>query len=167
MVYKGRALYESLILSEFFEDAFPSTPKLLPTDPIEKAYARIWIDYLNKTFLPASMRLTQAQEEDKQSQALEEMLASLRTFSEQIKGPFFLGEEFSLVDVALAPWITRDYIHQEHRGYKRKDVGPKWEAYANLVEKRPSVIQTSSVSRKFSRYHIDVIPNLSLTLLPF
>ena len=51
--YKGKALYESLVLCELLEDAFPSySPKLLPEDPTEKAYARIWIDYIGKAILP-------------------------------------------------------------------------------------------------------------------
>ncbi|EAU91255.1 hypothetical protein CC1G_06890 [Coprinopsis cinerea okayama7 len=152
LAYKGRALYESLILCEFLEDAFPNHTKLLPDDPVEKAHARIWIDHLSKTYVPASHRLLQAQTPEKVKEGRDEVVDSLRKFSEQIRGPFFLGETFSLVDVAVAPWIARDYILREHRGFDRKDVGPKWEEYAKLIESRPSVVQTSS-----DREHLDVI----------
>ncbi|CAA7258972.1 unnamed protein product [Cyclocybe aegerita] len=144
--YKGKAIYESLILCEFLEDAFPShTPHVLPQDPVERALARIWIDNINKNFLPANGRLVQSQEPEKQQAALEEVYTFLKKFTDNIKGPYFLGEEFSLVDIAIAPWIERDWATAQHRGYKRANVGAKWQAYAALVEKRPSVVNTSSL----------------------
>ncbi|KAH7910027.1 hypothetical protein BJ138DRAFT_1102176 [Hygrophoropsis aurantiaca] len=36
----------------------------------------------------------------------------------EIKGPYFSGEEFSLVDVAIAPYIARERIITEHREFK-------------------------------------------------
>ncbi len=92
------------------------------------------------------MKLVQAQEADKQKDALEELNKALRTFTEKIKGPYFLGEEFSLVDIAIVPWIVRDYIIAENRGFTREGVSPKWKEYAELVEKRESVLNTQSVS---------------------
>lgn len=146
MEYKGKALYESLVLCEFLEDAYPTyEPKLLPSDPFDRAYARLWIDFITKSVLPANMRLTQAQEPEKQKAALEETNKALRTFAEKVKGPYFLGDNFSLVDVAIAPWVARDYIVREHRGYTREGVSDAWKKYADNLEKRPSLINTTSV----------------------
>ncbi|KAI0090723.1 glutathione-S-transferase [Irpex rosettiformis] len=143
--YKGKALYESLVLSELLEEEFPNhTPNVLPKDPVERAYARIWIDYVAKSILPWNMRLIQAQEADKQKDALDELNKALRTFAEKIKGPYFLGEQFSLVDIAIVPWVVRDYIITENRGFSREGVSPKWKQYADLVEKRDSVLNTQS-----------------------
>lgn len=145
--YKGRALYESLILCEFFEDAFPNhKPHLLPSDPVDRALARMWLDHITKTFIPSFHRLLQAQEADKQAEALHDVYVSLRKLTDNIKGPYFFGEEFGLVDIAIAPWIVRDWVIEEHRGYKRIDVSPKWKQYAELVEKRDTVVNTTSVS---------------------
>ena len=91
------------------------------------------------------MRLVMAQGEEKQKAALEEFLTALRTYVSKIKGPFFLGEEFSLADVAIAPWIMRDYVLTEHRGYSREAVSPEWKAYCEAIEVRPSVANTMSV----------------------
>ncbi|KAH9485587.1 putative glutathione S-transferase parC [Psilocybe cubensis] len=144
--YKGRALYESLVLCEFFEDAYPShKPNLLPNDPVDRAVARIWLDHISKTFIPAHHRLLQLQDPEKQHQALQDTYASLKKLADNIKGPYFFGEEFSIVDVAIAPWIVRDWVVQEHRGFKREDVSPGWKAYSELVEKRDSVVKTTSL----------------------
>lgn len=145
--YKGKAIYESLILCEFFEDAFPDhKPSLLPSDPIDRAIARLWLDHLSKTFVPAFHRLLQAQEAGKQHGALQELYESLNKFAKNIQGPYFFGENFSLVDAAIAPWIVRDYIIAENRGYKRGDVSSNWVSYAGTVEVRDSVVKTQSVS---------------------
>ncbi|TFY75954.1 hypothetical protein EWM64_g8056, partial [Hericium alpestre] len=60
--YKGKPLYESLVMLEFLEDAYPShKPDLLPTDPLARAHARLWLDYITKSVVPANQRLLQAQ----------------------------------------------------------------------------------------------------------
>lgn len=135
------------MLSEFFDDAFPSSgTKLVPSDPIDRAYARIWIDYIVKAYMPAYYRLMTAQTEEEQDKARNEVIECLKSFQDEIKGPFFLGDQFSLVDVVIGPWISRDYVLREHRGYNRKDVGNKYAQYAELVENRPSILKTTSVS---------------------
>ncbi|CAL1711382.1 unnamed protein product [Somion occarium] len=150
--YQGKALYESLILCEFLEDAYPSyKPNLLPSDPYTRAYVRIW--FINKSIVPATMRLIQAQEADKQKAALEELLKGLATFSEKIKGPYFLGDEFSLVDVAVAPWIVRDYIIRENRGFTRDAAGETWKRYAERLETRESVLKTQSDKEHYAEIY--------------
>ncbi|KAJ7072668.1 glutathione-S-transferase [Mycena amicta] len=143
--YQGRALYESLIICEFLEDAYPEhKPSMLPGDAYTKAYARIWIDFVSKSFVPNFMRLVQAQTDDKRDVARSDLYAALRTFASEAKGPYFLGEEFSLVDAAIVPWILRDHIIAEHRGYSREAVSAEWKRYADHVEQRESVIKTKS-----------------------
>ena len=144
--YHGKALYESLILCEFLEDAYPNhQPQLLPADPYTRAYVRIWLDHISKNIVPAFFRLLQAQEVEKQQAALEEYTKALDTLAAKVKGPWFLGDEFSIVDVAIAPWIVRDYIVVEHRNFRREDVGHGWKNYAERVENRDSVLKTQSV----------------------
>ena len=134
-------------MCEFFEDAFPShAPHLLPADPAQRARARMAIDQISKTYIPAFQRLLPAADAESQHTAREAVYAALRAIAAQIKGPWFLGEEFSLVDVAIAPWVARDYVIAENRDYKRSEVSAEWEAYAARLEKRESVVNTSSVS---------------------
>ncbi|KAJ7072667.1 glutathione-S-transferase [Mycena amicta] len=154
--YHGKALYESLIICEFLEDAYPEYKHILPGDAFTKAYARIWIDYITKNVVPAFSRLVQAQTDDKRDAARTELCNALRTFAGEVKGPYFLGEEFSLVDIAVVPWVVRDYIITEHRGYIRQAVSEEWKRYADHVEQRESVLRTKSERDKskqlYTRY---------------
>ncbi|KAI0079304.1 glutathione S-transferase C-terminal-like protein [Panus rudis PR-1116 ss-1] len=152
--YQGKALYESLILVEFLEDAYPDhIPHLLPKDPYTRAYVRIWVDHINKQIVPGFMRLIQAQDVEKQNAAREDLYKGLRTLVEKVRGPYFLGEEFSLVDVALAPWVLRDYISKENRGYSREAVGESWVKYAHALETRPSVVKTQSDKEHYAEIY--------------
>ncbi|UJR19995.1 hypothetical protein I4U23_023129 [Adineta vaga] len=148
IVYHGQALYESLILNEFLEDEFPDSKSLLPKDSFQRARCRLWIDYLTKKFTPAFYRTMQAQEEDKQKEALNELVATLKNYLDQVKGPWFLGEQFSLTDITVAPWIRRMYILEEYRGFTDDLVGGHWSDYKKLINERPSVIKTSSDSQR-------------------
>ncbi|TFK44944.1 glutathione-S-transferase [Crucibulum laeve] len=152
--YKGKALYESLIICEFFEDAYPSyKPNLLPLDPFDRAIARIWLDHISKAVVPSFHRILQAQDVEKQAVAREELNEAFRKVAKEVKGPYFFGLEFSLVDVAIAPWITRDYIIEENRGYKRSDVSDVWVAYTEEVLKRDSVIKTISLKEHYAEIY--------------
>jgi glutathione S-transferase len=145
--YKGQALYESLVISEFLEEAYPQhEPHLLPDDPFARAHVRLELDHISKSILPAFFRTIQAQDPQKQKENREELEGELRKLAKKVKGPYFLGEQFSLVDVAIAPWVVRDYIVKENRGYAREAVGEGWPEYAKKLETRESIIRTQSVS---------------------
>jgi len=149
IVYHGKSLYESLVLNEFLEDEFSDSKALLPKDSFERARIRLWIDHLTKKFTPAFYRIMQAQEEDKQKEALAEFVETLKKYIDQVKGPWFSGEEFSLADITVAPWIVRMYILEEYRAFTDELVGGYWPEYKKLIKERPSVIKTSSDPQRY------------------
>ena len=138
---------DSAAINQFLEDAFPMPP-LLPADPHDRAIASSWIDYINREVVPSFVRLLQAQkdEPDKQEAARHELKLALENISQHRRGKFFFGDSFSLVDATIAPWVVRDFIAEDFRGFKREDVGYNWKGWADAIESRPSVAKTSSVS---------------------
>jgi glutathione S-transferase len=108
--------------------------------------ACLQVDFVSKAFVPVFFRLIMSQEPEKQESARTELYDALRKFAAQVKGPYFLGDEFSLVDVAIVPFITRDYILADHRNYSREGISAEWKQYADHVEQRESVLKTKSVS---------------------
>lgn len=143
--YKGKALYESLVLLEWLEDAFPDTePHIFSADPYQKARERLWTDHISKSIIGAFFRLLQAQEEDKRTEALGDLNKALKTYFAEVKGPFFAGEQWTLPDIALAPFLARGYILEEHRGYDPKKVSEGFAEYSERLIERPSVMATTS-----------------------
>lgn len=105
-------IYESHIINEYLEDAFPERP-LLPADPAARARARIWIDYCDSLLMPALHALIadrrNPEKQIKNRQVVRDRLLfleheGLRKLSE---GPYWLGAELSLVDLQFTPFFER------------------------------------------------------------
>ncbi|KAF3119798.1 hypothetical protein TWF703_003042 [Orbilia oligospora] len=58
--------YESTVLMEYVDDI--SERKLLPEDPKQKAYSRLWADHISRNIVPTFYRYLQAQEVEKQAE---------------------------------------------------------------------------------------------------
>ena len=52
VVVDGDSLYESNVVNQYLDEVFES-PKLLPEDPKQRAYARIWMASADDNFFPA------------------------------------------------------------------------------------------------------------------
>lgn len=110
--YDNKPLYESTVICEFLEEAYPDHgPKLLPEDVYERARTRIWTDFVTSRIIPAFHRFLQFQPiSDKEGleEKRQEFLSKLKEFVNEmhLQGPFFLGSQPSLVDFVIAPWIV-------------------------------------------------------------
>jgi glutathione S-transferase len=99
------------VLLEYLEDAYPNTHPLLPEDPIDRAKARIWIDHIGKKINPAFFALLQAEDLEKREEAKVRLFDGLQKFTKQLApsstGPYFFGNLYTIVDIALTPWAFR------------------------------------------------------------
>ncbi|CAF5030826.1 unnamed protein product, partial [Rotaria sp. Silwood1] len=115
---------------EYLEDAFPKSTPLLPEDPVDRACVRLWIDHISKKIVPGFFWLIQAQTENDQNEAKKELEKAIYQFAEQLKGPYFTGEQFGMADIALAPFIQRQYVVvQHHRGFSVPKDGETWQKW--------------------------------------
>ncbi|GAA5905477.1 hypothetical protein JCM5296_005884 [Sporobolomyces johnsonii] len=150
--YKGKALYESLVLLEFLDDAFPDH-SLRPADPHEAGVVRLASQQVSNVTIPAFYKYVQAQSADDQRAGGEAFIKSLQDVYQQwfVKGgaTWARGEQFGILDCVLAPWIARFGILERHRAFRIDDVGADFEAYARRVLERPSVRATSSENDKY------------------
>lgn len=110
--YDNKPLYESTVICEFLEEAYPNYgPKLLPDDPYERARTRIWTDYCTSRIIPAFHRFLQFQPMS-DTQGLEEVrqefLGHLKEFTKEMdsEGPYFSGKDVGLIDLVVAPWAS-------------------------------------------------------------
>ena len=155
--YENKPLYESTVLCEFLEEAFPDhTPHLSPKDPYVRARTRIWTDYVGSRIIPAYHRFLQHQGEQGLKEKQTEFLNHLKGFTREMDstGPYFLGEEFSLIDVAIAPWANRLWVFdhfkggsgipEEGEGGEDEEVWKRWRKWLKAVEGRKSVKETLS-----------------------
>lgn len=101
-------LYEANVIMEYLDERFPHPP-LLPVYPVQRALSRLWISRVEKEWSAKldllmigkgrETALTKARKELRES-----IIAIAPIFGEK---PYFMNDEFSLVDCCVAPILWR------------------------------------------------------------
>ncbi|MBI3757874.1 MAG: glutathione S-transferase family protein [Deltaproteobacteria bacterium] len=107
----GLAIYESTIIMEYLNDKYPSPP-LLPTDPGQRARARVLMHYADNPYDGAFAALVgevffkpkgQANPEVV-AQAKQELTACFERLERELGNNEYLLGAFSLADIGYATW---------------------------------------------------------------
>ena len=110
--HNGDIVFESRIINEYLEEAFPEPP-LMPKDHMLKAKARIWIDYCDSYFMPVLHRLIADHLDEEKQKENREIIKEKFQFWEHEgfrnmgDGPFFMGSKVTLVDLHFMPFLER------------------------------------------------------------
>ncbi|MDI9818427.1 MULTISPECIES: stringent starvation protein SspA [unclassified Legionella] len=97
-------LYEARIIMEYLDERFPHPP-LLPVYPVARAEARKMMYRIERDWYCLLQNINAGNEVEQSRQYLLESLVSLEpVFADK---PYFLCDEFSLLDCALAPLLWR------------------------------------------------------------
>lgn len=106
LVDRELVLYDPQVVTEYLDERFPHPP-LMPVDPVSRARSRLALYRIEKDWYSLINDLESANEKlvTKARKALRDSLtASAEVFSAK---PFFLSDEFSLVDATIAPVLWR------------------------------------------------------------
>lgn len=98
------ALFESSVINEYLDEVYP--PSLHPSEPLLKAQNRSWIEFGGGLIVEQfHMLMSKTEEEFKaRKKSLKKKLSNLEP---QIKGDYFNGDSFSLIDTSYAPFFMR------------------------------------------------------------
>lgn len=97
-------LYEARIIMEYLDERFPHPP-LLPVYPVARAEARKMMFRIEQDWYYLLQNIKAGNKVDESRPQLAESLISLEpVFADK---PYFLSDEFSLLDCALAPLLWR------------------------------------------------------------
>jgi len=148
-------VYESSIINEYLDETFPDPP-LMPSDPAGRAQARIWIDYDNVKFVPAFYRVLLAEEGERRDRLAGSIVQYLKfmeteALSKRKGSPFWLGDAYSMVDIALYPHFERIAVLETYRGISIPDECGGLREWFAAVSERPCVKKTAHDAD----YHID------------
>lgn len=141
----GECVHNSLILLEYIHDAFDGAP-LLPHAPYLRAKVRLWTRHVDERIVPHFDRLLSSHEAEGRAQARDDLLQGLAEYeaamAPEAEGPFFLGDDFTMADIALAPWWQR--MVSVLRAYRKFDAAmcPRLQAWFEAVQARPSFQRT-------------------------
>jgi glutathione S-transferase len=134
LVDDGGVIYESAIINEYLEEIFPAL-RLMPSNPLLRAKARIWIDFMNSRVHPAASDLAHDREPDK---ARERMKQHLETLDKEMAGRKYLVGDYSLADITFIPFYTR----RERYGVAIDDKVPNLKRWGEDLIARPQVAPT-------------------------
>lgn len=142
--HEGHRIWESAIVNEYLEEVFPE-PALLPREPGRRALARIWIDYANTRLVPAFAQLLRAETPEQEAEgrkALGDVLAFIEREGlarSSDSGPYWLGAEVSLVDLAFYPWFERLPAVGRLRGFSIPAEHTRLLAWLDALQARDAV----------------------------
>ena len=146
LVERDLMLYESNIINEYIDDRFPH-PQLMPADPVMRARARLFLyRFENEMFnhIHSIEKGTQKQQE-KGRQVVRDALTQISpVFAKQ---KFMLGDEFTMLDVAIAPLLWR----LDHYGIDLPRQAAPVQKYAERIFSRPAFFEALTPSEKVMR----------------
>lgn len=150
LVERDLVLYESNIINEYIDERFPH-PQLMPADPVMRARARLFLFNFEKELFVhvGTLENVSAKGHEK---AHERAKAGIRDRLTQLapvflKNKFMLGDDFSMLDVAIAPLLWRLGHYSIELG---KNAAPLMK-YAERIFSRPAYIEALTPSEKVMR----------------
>ena len=151
LVERDLILYESNIINEYIDERFPH-PQLMPADPVMRARARLFLfNFERELFVHVQVleRRDPSKEaqklQDKARQQIRDRLTQLTPIF--IKNKHMLGEEFSMLDVAIAPLLWR----LDHYGIEMPKTAAPLLRYAERIFSRPAYIEALTPSETVMR----------------
>ena len=149
LVERDLVLYESNIINEYIDERFPH-PQLMPADPIMRARTRLFLyNFEKELFVHVSTLENRGVTDEKVRDAAR---ANIRVRLSQlapllVKNKYMLGEEFSMLDVAVAPLLWR----LGHYGIELPKSAAPIQKYAERLFSRPAYIEALTPSEKVMR----------------
>ncbi len=110
LVDRELVLYNSRVIMEYLEERFPHPP-LMPVGPVLRAQTRLALFQVEHDWYPL-IDIIETKGEKAVVKAKKDLTESIASVAEIFSAmPFFLSEDFSLVDASVAPilWRLRHY----------------------------------------------------------
>ena len=106
LVDRDLVLYDSRVVSEYLDERFPHPP-LMPVDPVSRARSRLALFRIERDWYDL-LPIIEGEDSSKADEARQKLKDSLVDSASVFElKPFFLSEEYSLVDATVAPMLWR------------------------------------------------------------
>lgn len=105
LVERDLVLYEANIINEYIDERFPH-PQLMPPDPVMRGRARLFLHRFEQELYSNVDIIEQGgKTADKARAAIRDNLTQIAQIL--VKQKYLLGDDFSMLDVAIAPLLWR------------------------------------------------------------
>lgn len=105
LVDRDLRLYESRIIMEYLDERYPHPP-LLPVDPVARATTRLYMYRVERDWYGLAEQVAAAGKvaAKPRKELRDSLVATAPVFSHK---PYFMNDEFTLVDATIAPLLWR------------------------------------------------------------
>ncbi|MBP3438157.1 MAG: glutathione S-transferase N-terminal domain-containing protein [Sutterella sp.] len=141
-------LYQADVINNYIDERFPH-PQLMPPDPMQRARARLFSYVLNREVF-SHVRLLENRNatEEMHNAARNKLRDQLTVIGTRLNaGAYLLGEEFTLLDVSLAPVLWR----LDHYGIELPRTAAPLMTYGERLFSRPAFIDSMTPSERVMR----------------
>jgi RNA polymerase-associated protein len=146
LVERDLILYESNIINEYIDERFPH-PQLMPADPVMRARARLMLFNMEKELFEHVEALESGKEkqvEKARAHVTDRLIELSPVFT---KTKYMLGDEFTMLDVAIAPMLWR----LDHYGVRLGKSAAPLMKYGERIFSRPAFSEALTPSEKVMR----------------
>ncbi|GMY33515.1 probable glutathione S-transferase [Fagus crenata] len=148
LIHNGKPVCESLIIVQYIDEVWKDKSPLLPSHPYQRAQARFWADFVDKKVYDVSRKLWTTKGEEKEA-AKKEFFETYKILEGELGDkPYFGGETFGYVDLALVTFYSWFYAVETFGEFSIEAECPKIIAWAKRCLQKESVAKTLPDQKK-------------------
>uniref|UniRef100_A0A5B7C160 glutathione transferase n=1 Tax=Davidia involucrata TaxID=16924 RepID=A0A5B7C160_DAVIN len=139
LIHNGKPICESDIIIQYIDDVWKDTTPLLPSVPYLRAKARFWVNFIDTKVHESSKKIWLGKGEDQENGKKEVIEWSKLLEGELGDKPYFGGETFGFVDIALIPWYNWFNIFKTFANFSIEEECPKLVTWGKRCLEKESV----------------------------
>ncbi|KAG0315401.1 hypothetical protein BGZ99_007487 [Dissophora globulifera] len=162
-------IYESLFVAEYLSDLHPEA-NLFPKDPLQRAQVRYLVHHYGTHVNPVVLKTIHTADNEEAAKHRAELIVQLEKFAKLLDnvhrtendvkegGRFFLGDQFSFADLAIAPFLARQSLIGAYNNNEEltADEFPQLKRFfewKDAVAARPSVQKSTPTTEYLTGVH--------------
>jgi stringent starvation protein A len=107
LVDRDLVLYDSRVIIEYLDERFPHPP-LMPVDPVSRAQSRLLLHRLERDWYGLAHAIDQQPDRREKTVLRKQLRDTILQCADLFKlKPYFLSEDFTVVDATIAPILWR------------------------------------------------------------
>ncbi|CAN8288078.1 unnamed protein product [Cochlearia groenlandica] len=145
LIHDEQPISESLVQIQYIDETWTDAASFLPYDPCQRAQARFWADYADKTIsFEGGKKIWGNKKGEEQEKGKKEFIDSLKVLERELGDKtYFGGETFGYVDITLVPFYSWFYALEKCGDFSVEIECPKIVSWGKrCVDERDSVATT-------------------------
>ncbi|KAF3949954.1 hypothetical protein CMV_024238 [Castanea mollissima] len=154
LIHNGKPVSESLIIVQYIDEVWNDKSPLLPSDPHQRAHARFWADFIEQKVYDTAKKIWATKGEEQEA-AKKEFIETFKILEGELgEKPFFGGETFGFVDIALITFYSWFYTYETFGNFSIEAECPKIIAWAKRCMQKESVANSLPDQKKIYEFTV-------------